>query len=513
MTAFLKNISGKAGSFCSGLSFFSAFLFFYAILLLRDSAFLFSPPHWDEIIGVHNQALFLLKHNFNFTELWTSAQHCYEGSNVYPLSLIPVLYASLYAVLPPEWVHFAGHLLNHACIAGSAACFFLILREKFEQTGTVSLLWSLAFLAEPLLSGRAAALDLDAPMICAISISFLLVSRKKYFPALAVLIFSGFLKPSSAVVSLAFLLIALAILIRERREWREHLPVVIGAGVCFLILFLMTAHHVPLTASGIHSTSQTGVARDGGNSVFLFLCRKLIFHYELYFPVLLSVMIVGAGLCPIQWLKGKDREKCGFQLLLLLTSGGYVLAYLIAKTALPRYLSAAVFPAYLLLASNWKWKAKPFAILLILIGLTAPCFYKPLPFGIRRSGEYLERSRAFLYDIAANRRLCSFLETYRDHPIVAPWPIVQMLTMPEMGYVKSPFPKVYSSLVPFYAPVKKLDLPLDKMPDDTIFVYQENDWETTCRSNPCLRPGRDTISIWKDSTLGGLTLVYRRNKF
>ena len=67
--------------------------------------------------------------------------------------------------------------------------------------------------------------------------------------------------------------------------------------------------------------------------------------------------------------------------------------------------------------------------------------------------------------------------------------------------------------VPFYAPVQKLDRPLDKMPDDTIFVYQENDWETTGRSNPCLRPGRDTISIWKDSTLGGLTLVYRRNKF
>lgn len=514
MKSFLNNISGKTGTFCSGLSFFPSFLFFFAILLLRNSTILFYPPHWDEIIGVHNQALFLLKHDFNFLELWTTVQHSFEGSNTYPLSVIPVFYACLYAILPPEWVHFTGHLLNQACIAGSAACFFLILREKFEISGGASILWTLAFLAEPLLAGRSAALDLDAPLICALSVFFLLISKEKILPALAVLLFSGFVKPSSAVTSLAFLLTALFVLGQNRREWKRHLPAVLGAGVCFLILFLMTQHHVPLAAaSGIHTASQTGIARDGGNSVFLFLCRKLIFHYELYFPVLLTVLFTGSLLSLIRIFRERKKEELRFQLLLLLTAGGYVLAYLIAKTALPRYLSTAVFPAYLLLASNWKWKRKSAAFLLILIGMTAPLFYKQLPFGIRRSGEYLERSRAFLYDIEANRRLCRFLETYRGHPIVAPWPIVQMLTMPEMGYVKSPFPKVYSGLVPFYAPVKKLDRPLGEMPDDTIFVYQENDWETTGRSNPCLRPGRDTIAIWKDSTLGGLTLVYRRNRF
>lgn len=513
MTDHLKKVFGKAGEFCSGLSFFSAFLVFLTLLLLRNGAYLFYPPHWDEIIGVHNQALFLLRHHFDFSALWTSAQHTFEGSNVYPFSLLPVFYACLYAFLPPEWVHFCGHLLNNACIAGAAACFFRILRGKYAASGVSAFLWTLALLAEPLLGGRSAALDLEAPMVCALAVSILLISEERFFPALALLLFSGFLKPSGAVTALAFLLISAFLLLKDRHAWKKHLPEVLCAAVCFMILFLMTQHHVPLASSGIHSVSPSGAARDGGNSVLLFLCRKLLYHYELYFPVLLSVLAAGVLLC-LQHLRfsGKEDDRA-FRIFLLLSAGGYLLAYLIARTALPRYLSAAVFPAYLLFASNWKWKPKTAALLLIAAGSVAPYFYKPLPFGIRRSGEYLERSRAFLRDIEANRRLCRFLEGFREHPIVVPWPIVQMLTIPEMGYVKEPFPKVYSSLVPFYAPVRKLDVPLDRMPDDTVFVYQENDWETTGRSNPSLRPGIDTLCIWKDSTLGGLTLVYRRNRF
>jgi len=512
MKSGLRQLSEKAGAFCAGLSFRSAFFFFFLLLLLCNAAWLFNPPHWDEIIGVHNQALFLLKHHFHFWKLWTAEQHTFEGSNVYPYSLIPVFYALLYGILPPEWVHFCGHLLNNACIAGAAAFFFLTLRGTCGIAGGTAALWTLAALAEPLIAGRGTALGLECALICALSAVIWLVSQKRFYWALGVLLFSGFLKPSGSVLALAFLVAFLVRMIPERREWRRNLPVLICAGVCFLILFLMMSHNISVSSAGVHVPG--GGVRDGGSSTVLFLCRKLYFHYELYFPVLFSVLAVGIFWSVFRLFAApeRNRERMLFQLFLLLTAGGYLGAYLLSKTALPRYMAVVSFPAYLLLASNWKWKPKTTAVLILFTGFLAPAFYKRLPFGIRRSGEYLERSREYLADIDANRRLCRFLEAYREAPIVAPWPIVQMLTMPEMGYVKKPFPLVHSGLVPFYAPVRKLEKPFAEMPEDTVFVFQENDWENTRTSNPSLLPGRDTFCLWKDSTLGGLTLVYRLRK-
>ena len=226
-----------------------------------------------------------------------------------------------------------------------------------------------------------------------------------------------------------------------------------------------------------------------------------------------SVILAGGGAFAVRWIRERKKipsEDFLFQCALLLTVFGFVGAYLMARIALPRYMAAASFPAFLLLALNLPRFRRCAAVLLIPIGLLAPLFYKELPFGIRRSGEYLERSREYLNDIASNRRLCSFLERFREDPVVVSWPLAQMLTMPEMGYVKKPFPKVYSGRIPFYAPVRKLEMPYGKMPPETVFVYHENDFENTGMSGPSLLPDRTCVSLYRDTTLGGLVIVYRR---
>ena len=66
-------------------------LVFMAIVFVNSSK-LSNPPYWDDIIGLHNQAIFIAKHNFNPIELWNDKPMEVRGltnplasnSNVYP---------------------------------------------------------------------------------------------------------------------------------------------------------------------------------------------------------------------------------------------------------------------------------------------------------------------------------------------------------------------------------------------------------------------------------------------
>ena len=506
----LTRLRNRAGDFLAGAGFPGAFFLFFFLLLLLNLPYLWNPPHWDEIIGLHNQAVFLAKHHFSFAELWAPGQHSFEGSDVYRFALLPVLYGVLYLLLPPQTVHLIGHLFNIACIAGAGAILFQVLKRN-SVSPFVSLLWTLAAFSEPVISGRIAALGLECALILCVMLTIWFVYRKQWFAALGILFFAGFVKTSAAVLCLAFLLYLTLRILQNRNEWKTLLSPLLAGFVCFLFLYWMLQHNVDVSAGGIHSSGTP--VRDGGGSLPLFLLRKFYFHYELYFPVLYSVILLGGILFCVNVFRYHDvrSEERMIQIFLLLTVFGYLGAYLVAKIALPRYMAAASFPAFLLVAWNVRRFRGTVAWLLILAGLFGPVFYKALPFGIRRSGEYLERSREYLRDVAANRRLCTFLEEYRDSPIVVSWPLAQMLTMPEMGYVKEPFPMVYSGRVPFYAPVRLREKSDAGMPPDTVFVYQEHDFEKTGMSGPSLLPDRSCLALYRDSTLGGLVIVYRRS--
>lgn len=504
-----KILSATAGLFGAGMSSFRVFLSFFLLLLLFNTGWWFNPPHWDEILGLHNQAVFLAKHHFSFSELWRPEQHSFEGSDVYRFGILPLLYAVLYSFLPPVWVHLTGHLFNMACIAGAGTLMVGILRKNGVSAGT-ALLWAIAVFCEPLIAGRSAALGQECALIFCVMLALEAFLRKRWYAAFGILLLGGLVKGSAAVACLALLLgLVLRMVLRKEERKRVCGPLIAG-GICLLLLLALLQHNVDFAGGGLHLG---GPVRDGGRSGWIFLLKKGFFHYELYFPVLFSVILAGGGAFAVRWIRERKKipsEDFLFQCALLLTVLGFVGAYLMARIALPRYMAAASFPAFLLLALNLPRFRRSTAVLLIPIGLLAPLFYKELPFGIRRSGEYLERSREYLSEIAANRRLCSFLERFREDPVVVSWPLAQMLTMPEMGYVKKPFPKVYSGRVPFYAPVRKLEKPYGKMPPETVFVYHENDFENTGMSGPSLLPDRTCVSLYRDTTLGGLVIVYRR---
>lgn len=488
-------------------SHFKFFPLFFLLLLFCHSGILFNPPQWDEILGLHNQALFLAGHHFSFTQLWAPGQHSFEGSNVYQYGILPVLYAAWYTLFSPKTVHLLGHLLNMACMAGAATFLASILRYRNVSAGC-AFGWGIAALTEPLLYGQTLSLGQEPPLILAAVAVLWLAQRERWRSMLVLAFLAVFLKTSAAVLTFALFLWLLLRLLADRTQWKTLRMPTAGLFAIFLLQLFLLQHNVNIAEGGIHTSG--AAAADGSRSLPLYFLRKGWFHAELYFPVLSLISCAGY----IAWgIRAARQHKTDwFSAALFLVCAGYAGAYLIARTALPRYMAVAVIPALLLLALNWN--ARPRHLLpVILFFCIAPVFYRPLSFGVRCSGEYLERNAEHISQTRANQELCRFLEENGQHvPVVAPWPIVQMLTMPELGYVTKPLPQVYSGRVPFYAPVKKLTQPYDSMPEETLFVYQENDFEKTGMSNPPLNPPAANETLFQAKGIRGFTLVYRRLK-
>ena len=157
------------------------------------------------------------------------------------------------------------------------------------------------------------------------------------------------------------------------------------------------------------------------------------------------------------------------------------------------------------------------AIILLTLGLISinGKYYLPLQSNRLRSGEYLERSREFINDLWENQAACKLLETkYFNRPIVAKWPFIQMLTIPEMGYVTKALPNVYTACRQVnYAKTKKYD-PKVKMPDSTLYIFASNSLEAWTKFGPSLIPPRGNIYefIVKNQIKGGWLVIYRYTK-
>ena len=165
-------------------SHFKFFPLFFLLILLCNIHLIYNPPHWDEIIGLHNQALFLAKHNFSFAELHAPGQHSFEGSNVYPYSILPILHAVWYSLFPPKTVHLLGHLLNFACMAGTATLLTSVLRSR-GVSALCAAGWGIAFLLEPLTYGQTIALGLEPALTFGVMLALWFADRERWNCAMA----------------------------------------------------------------------------------------------------------------------------------------------------------------------------------------------------------------------------------------------------------------------------------------------------------------------------------------
>lgn len=496
-----------------GLSLFPAAAVIFACLMLCNYSHLFNPPHWDDLIGLHNQALFLAKNNFNLWALWHEQVtiHPYfnigEGSNVYPYSAVAMFWAVLYRLFSPPWVHASGRLCYMLCLTLAGVLFFDILRRLTRSGGRAAAFTLLAFM-EPVMSGRTAAIGQECPLILGCMLALMYWSREQTGKALATAALSIFLRDTAGIfmliILLAFVIERIALRWRRQRpgQWRRELAgttVALAAGALFA-LYILATRNIFNRPEGLSLAGHIG--------------RTLWVHIP-YISALWLLAVILLARHTFRALKSRDGS---FSLSALLWDWGLLSVYaailfcmIFIVCSLPRYMSAAVFPVFLVLGKHWPGGNKGIVAGILLFLLLAIQPFPPLRPMLGRSGEFLERSREYLADVKANQKLCAYLE--REHfgrPIVAKWPYILMFTVPEFGYVSRPLAHVYVAelVAPNFAPVK-VYAGREKLPADTVFIFTPTSLGHTILP---LFPYRHDRILYVDTTLGSSVIAFQRRQ-
>jgi hypothetical protein len=478
----------------------------FAIVSLLNFSCLFNQPYWDDILGLHNQAIFLADNHFDIAKLWAPGQQYSDGgSNIYRLGMMPFFYGVLYSILKPEYVHLTGHLFNIACLSIAFSLFFMILRKYLPPW--TALLWCIAALCEPVMAGRTAGLGQESPLIALAAAAIYCIAFQRIWLALIFILTASFIKPTAGLLTFAAAAWLLAgglmsrrlFIERFRGRWMQYL---IGSIAVSLIIAGMSAYI--LNAEPYESSPSLN-----------FLCNKALFVFSNLLPVqtILMAGVIVTAVTSTWRLRVKKvlwKDWISFYLLILLA--GFWLAFILFPASLPRYTGFAVFPTCAFIALNIRnrYCSVAAAGLVILMGITT-MDGKLYPALHSRSGEYLERSREYIADLRSNAAICGILEKKASlNPVVAKWPFVQMLTMPELGYVTNQLPRVYAvGILPKYTSAKPFP-GFKNMPDNTLYVYASNSFEAWGKFGPSLQPSSRDQIVGSDSTLGGLLLVYRK---
>jgi len=480
-------------------------------LLLVNAAALTTPPYWDAILGVFNQAVWLAKHNFDFVRLWTTEPGWYEGgSRLNSPSVVPILLAVLYKLVRPQAVFVIAHVVTLLLASMTFVLFFLILAKHVGPL--VALLWCVAATCEPVWSGRCAEIYRDMPVAACSAVALYYVHSGRLRRACVWIVVSFLVKETAMLVALA-LLVWMPVRHVLRRLWLAD-----GKGrltVSRSGYMLLAAPLLGVLAFGLVRVFRWGKFESIPHIVSFFPRYFYYFFPSLGFELVVITLVAVAVLATRRGRNGarRHRDRLFFSLFLLILVYGFWAAFALFRYPLPRYASFVVFPMAALLALNLpKTLSVALASTLIVWGSLNQYgrFLPPIVAHRLRSGESLERSREYLVDLEANIKICRTLEQeFFDTPIVAKWPYAQMLTMPEMGYVRKGLPNVYAvGIKPRYAAAKLYDP--REAGRETLYIYSPSAFDFWALFGPSLHPETGDILVLADESLPGKVLIYRK---
>jgi hypothetical protein len=446
-----------------------------ALLVCFNLGTLGNPPFWDDLIGLHAQAIFLADHRFDLAALRESGVFWDGGAWIYKWNILPYFYAALYLALPPPAVHVVGHLFNLGCLAAAGTLLFALLRH-YRFAPQTALFWALAMLAEPLTAAQSAALGMEPPLILAGTLILHAAGTGRWKTALAGVLAAAAIKLTALIPAAALTVYFIFRFWRCPAERRAMARYAAAAGALTALLFLMAR------------LDSDGVAGAERGDFSLLLARRIAEYFLFYFPLvglLLAAAAAGVAFRIHRLIQtpGRESEQDRFLCFLVVLLGGFWCSFFLYSVPLPRYAAFATPPLIALVALLCPDRARlPAAALAAAVGvlLAGGRLYPALPPHLRYSGEFLERSRAFTGQIALDREICRTLaEKYGDAPVVAKWPYVQMLGDPRFGYVKKALPRLYSAgIVPKYLPeIKKYTgVELAESPD-AVYIFICNSFE------------------------------------
>lgn len=507
MIAYLRKLSAK-----------ELFICVFFLLLILNYNCLCNPPYWDDIVGLHNQAIWLAHNDFNYIKLNDPGQqYYYGGSNVYPYGIIPVIYGILYKLFAPATVHFIGHVFNIACLSAACAMAYNIMRH-YTRDNLSATLWAFACLAEPVMAGRSAALGQECPLIAFMMLIVYMMSRHRILSAAILCFFVILFKLTGIILGLALVVwVILYCLITI--SFKSNFHIKNSLAVSTLLAVISSILGLILLACSNQVSDDTFVLAN----ITGFL-HKVYDQFTIYLPIqalylFCAIILIGINIYIFVCVRRKKLllRRYSFCIYLLIFICGFYMAFFVVSQ-LPRYTGCVVFPLVIFICLlSYKIKiSRALALFFLVIGLVSMHgkFYSAIPPHLARSGECLERSREYLIDLRLNQELCLLLEkNSQTNPVVAKWPYVQMFTVPEFGYVDKSLQQVYSAcIVPKYTSARGIPKS-GTFPPQTLFLYSPVIYEYWINFGVPMFPEKNDKIIYLQHKLGGDLILYKRSDY
>jgi hypothetical protein len=481
------------------------FGFTFLAYLIVNVDHITDPPYWDAITGLFTQGLWLRNHGFNYALLLKQPGFYQGGPNGNPCYIGPTLVGVLLNYLSPTVTFFLLHVATYLCTSIVFLIFFELI-SSFCST-QLAILWTLSAAANPIWTGQSASLYLEIPLELCISLSLYYFWKGRYGVATWICVLGFFIKSSVLLFGLVYFLWGSFLAIRTFVLKQDRFPPLGWSLFLPLPIFLI------LSRGGQIGESYTF-------SNFALHMTAFLIHIKYLFPILAALTltmlialpfgIISPGQFKMTFADGR------LALLFILFILGFWASYFIYSMPIPRYTLMILFPTIYLLAYCLK-RAQTLSLVLasVLTGISLMNqqgqWYPRLPFQDGRSGNCLERSREYLKDIDSDRSICSLLETtMSQYSILVKWPLTQMLTHPELGYVHKPLPHVVEASIDSPLNPTTYWIPWLKSAHyrKSICVYVPHVYEYMIGLS--LRPARDDVILYEDKKLPGTIAIYYR---
>lgn len=495
----IKNFSKSVGWIASRP--LVAFLMSFLILLIFNLDRMLDPPYWDGIGGIYSQGIWLKNNGFSILKLLDQPHVDYGGPRANIFLIWPLFYGLLVTYLNPPATFFILHLVNIAFAALAIVIFYHLIYRKGDQS--LVLIWILAGVLNPIWSGQIAGIYVDLPLATVIGVCLLFIRKQRYGTASLICLLGFFIKPSVIIFSLALLITAIVVFVLKWEPFREIGPLFLPFPAIFL---LSRVDFYPLEVNW--QLFQSIRIFCGLTPTFfpsLIIQAGLVFLLTIFMP--LKIPFMDKRIDP--------REKITL-LVAWLFVYGFLLSFTLYSWVMPRYFVMIVFPLIYLLTRLIS--SQRGVMVLGLLALLYGSFNQQgqllpaLPLHQARTGNFLERSREYLKDLDGNRAVCQYLErNHSDHPILTKEPFTQMLTLPDLGYIKKAHSHIvnrgrYPLITGAHRTIRTLKLSHPKPP---LAIYCTNSAENDPQST--LMPQSNDILLFEETSLPGNLIIYQKS--
>ena len=490
------------------------------------------PPNQEIALGLWMEAVYLKETNFDYQTLWNEEPSVWEGgAATYLTSVVPTALAVMMIALPEgDAIFVVTHIVTIICTAVILVGLFYALHRSLGVA--VAAMACVALFTTPLFGAQTCLAAMEIPTTAFGLMAVVLATQSRFVLATVSALVAFSIKANGIVFQLAITIYLTLVLVSDGKR-PDHRRVVAALALNALCVVLQAT--LVLTAGSVRNLGDASNVHPLATLISLpNWCPDFLFLLVLSAAattVAFSIRVRQAAtqrpeLSAWQRLVGALRSELQERPLLVLT--WIVLAGGMAATStisfIPRYL-VFLLP-FLVMACSYVFSVGgryPVAACLVLAvmsgfnlfnsrGAFYPDFTHLYGVELARTGGPLDRSYEVMDDHHANLEGMQALADYDDgQPIVAPRPYIDMLAMPETGFIdidatiygansySDQFPKVRDAVTL-----------LDDLPVNPIFIVIGNSWRTLDAHFDIPRPEPGDHLIYRDQLTSPLEIYEKR---